>query len=107
MSNTQVFASLDAIRHGMLVQAGSLAKPTTMKRIKPDTCLPAPQKHDVIGYFGVRNDGDHGISVVDDGIEAVLPPGYTAEQGKVGSQFKLPSGKCVTYPTVPGYIVLR
>ncbi len=107
MSNTQVFSNLDAIRPGMLVQAGSLAKPTTMKPITPDECLSAPQKQDGIGFFGVRNDGDHGITVVDDGIEAVLPPGYTAEQGKIGSQFKLPSGKCVSYPNVPGYIVLQ
>ncbi len=107
MSNAGIFSRLDAIRPGMLAQAGSLAKPTTMKSITPRTCLPAPQKQDTIGFFGVRNNGDHGIPVVDDGVEAVLPPGYTAEQGKIGSQFKLPSGKCVSYPSVPGYIVLR
>ncbi len=107
MSNTEVFSRLDAIRPGMLAQAGSLAKPTTMKPIRPGTCLPAKRKQDTIGFFGVRNDGDHGITVVDDGVEAVLPPGYTAEQGRIGSQFRIPSGKCVTYPSVPGYIVLR
>ncbi len=107
MSNTEVFTRLDVIRPGMLAQAGSLAKPTTMKPITPGTCLPAPQKLDTIGFFGVRSDSDHGVMVVDDGVEAVLPPGYTAEQGRIGSQFKLPSGKCVTYPSVPGYIVLR
>ena len=107
MSNREVFSRLDMLRPGMLAQAGSLAKPTTMEPITPGTCLPAPQKQDTIGFFGVRNDGDHGITVVDDGVKAVLPPGYTAEQGRIGSQFKLPSGKCVTYPVVPGYIVLR
>ena len=107
MSNRQVFSNLDAIRPGVLAQAGSLASPTTLKPITPDTCQSSPQKQDSIGFFGVRNDSDKGISVVDDGTKALLPPGYTYEQGKVGSQFKLPSGKCVTYSSVPGYIVLR
>lgn len=107
MSNQQVFSSLDAIRPGVLVQAGSLAKPTTLKRLEPETCLSAPAKQDLTGLFGVRNESGHGIAVVDDGTEAVLAPGYTAEYGKVGSQLKLPSGECVTYPSVPGYIVLR
>ncbi len=107
MSNQQVFASLDAIRPGVLSQAGSLARPTTLKRMEPETCLAAPAKQPLTGLFGVRNDSNHGIAVVDDGIEAVLPPGYTAEYGKVGSQMKLPSGECVTYPKVPGYIVLQ
>ena len=107
MSNQQVFSSLDAIRPGVLAQAGSLAKPTTLKRMEPGTCLASPAKQDLTGIFGVRNESNHGIAVVDDGTEAVLPPGYTAEYGRVGSQMKLPSGKCVTYPRVPGYIVLQ
>ena len=107
MSNQQVFSSLDAIRPGVLAQAGSLAKPTTLKRMEPETCLAAPARQQSTGFFGVRNESNHGIAVVDDGTKAVLPPGYTAEYGKVGSQLKLPSGECVTYPLVPGYIVLQ
>ena len=107
MSNQQVFSSLDAIRPGILAQAGSLAKPTTLKRMEPETCLGAPARQQSTGFFGVRNESNHGIAVVDDGTKAVLPPGYTAEYGKVGSQLKLPSGECVTYPIVPGYIVLQ
>ena len=107
MSNNQVLSSLDAIRPGVLAEAGSLAKPTTLKRMEPVTCLAAPAKQQSTGFFGVRNESNHGIAVVDDGTKTVLPPGYTAEYGKVGSQLKLPSGECVTYPTVPGYIVLQ
>ena len=107
MSTQQVFSSLDAIHPGVLAQAGSLAKPTTLKRMEPETCLAAPAKQESTGFFGVRNESNHGIAVVDDGVQAVLSPGYTAEQGKIGSQFELPSGKCVSYPSVPGYIVLQ
>ena len=107
MSNEQVFRSLEVIRPGITAQADALAKPTTLNSIVPAECLSAPRKEDVIGYFGVRNASDHGIAVVDDGVEAVLPPGYIAEQGSIGTQFKLPSGKCLTYSRVPGYIVLR
>ena len=103
----QVFSNLDAIRPGILAQAGSLADPTTLKLITPEMCSSAPHKQDSTGFFGVRNESRHGIAVVDDGTEAVLPPGYTAEYGKVGSQLKLPSGRCITYPSVPGYIVLQ
>ena len=107
MSNQQVFASLDAIRPGVLAQAGSLANPTTLKPITPAMCLSAPRRQESNGFFGVRNESNHDIAVVDDGTNAVLPPGYVAEYGKVGSQLKLPSGQCITYAGVPGYIVLR
>ena len=107
VSDQQVFSSLDAIRPGVLAQAGSLAKPTTLKRMKPETCLAAPAKQQSTGFFGVRNESNQGIAVINDGTKAVLPPGYTAEYGKVGSQLKPPSGECVTYPTLPGYIVLQ
>lgn len=107
MSNVQVFDTLEIIRPGITAQAGILARPTTLSPIVPGECLSTPPTEVGIGYFGVRNESDHGIAVVDDGVQAVLPPGYTAEQGKIGTQFKLPSGRCVTYPIVPGYIVLR
>ena len=107
ISKRRVLSSLDAIRPGFLAQAGSLANPTTLVPITPGTCLPKPQKRDSTGSFGVRNDTGRDVTVVDDGVVAVLLPGYTAEYGKIGSQFKLPSGKCLTYPSVPGYIVLR
>ncbi len=107
MSNEQVFGRLEIIRPGITAQAGALAKATTLKPIVPAECHSASRKEDVIGYFGVRNASDHGIAVVDDGVHAILPPGYSAEQGRIGTQFKLPSGKCITYSSVPGYIVLR
>ena len=77
------------------------------RAIFPAACPSSPRKEDGIGHFGIYNASDRGIPVVDDGVEAVLPPGYTAEQGKIGTQFKLPSGKCITYASVPGYIVLN
>ena len=107
MSNEQVFHALEMIRPGITAQAGILTHPTTLNLIVPGECLSAPPTENGIGYFGVRNTSDHGIAVVDDGVQAVLPPGYTAEQGRIGTQFKLPSGKCITYPRVPGYFVLR
>ncbi len=107
MSNQQVFSRLDAIRPGLIAQAGSLAKPTTLKRMESETCIAAPAKQQATGFFGVRNESNHGIAVVDDGTRTVLPPGYTAEYGKVGSQVRLPSGECLTYPPTPGYIVLH
>ena len=106
MSNKQVFRNLEIIRPGITAQAGSLAKPTTLSVMIPGQCLPAPRKKTGTGYFGVWNASDHGIAVVDDGVPAVLPPGYTAEQGTIGSQFKLPSGSCVVYPSSPGYFLL-
>ena len=107
MNNEAVFRSLDVIRPGILGQAGPLAKPTTLPVIVPDQCPSAVQKGSGTGFFGVWNASDHGLAVVDDGVPAVLPPGYTAEQGTIGTQFKLPSGKCVAYPASPGYLVLR
>ena len=107
MSNAEVFHNLEAIRPGLTAQAGELAQPTTLPLIVPGECLSAPEKEEGIGHFGVRNASNHGISVVDDGVPAVLPPGYTAEQGKIGSQFKLPSGRCITYPKTPGYILIN
>ena len=107
MSNDQVFRKLETIRPGITALAGPLARPTTLKPMIPGECLAATRQEDRIGYFGVRNVSDHGIPVVDDGTQAVLPPGYTAEQGRVGAQFKLPSGRCITYAREPGYIVLQ
>lgn len=107
MSNRQVFSSLNAIHPGLLAQAGALAHTTTLKPITLERCLSATHKSESNGVFGVRNESRYGIAVVDDGTKPVLQPGYTAEYGKVGSQMKLPSGTCVTYPSVPGYIVLR
>jgi hypothetical protein len=107
MSNEEVFRSLEGIRPGITAEAGALARPTTLKPIVPAECLSATQSGNAIGYFGVRNASGHGVVVIDDGVQAVLPPGYTSEQGKVGTQFKLPSGRCITYSSVPGYIVLR
>jgi hypothetical protein len=107
MSNEQVFRSLEILRPGITVEAGSLARPTTLNPIVPAECLASPRKEEAIGYFGVRNASDHDIAVIDDGVQALLPPGYTAEQGRIGTQFKLPSGRCITYSSVPGYITLR
>ena len=107
MSNEQVFQSLEAIRPGITAQAGSLAGPTTLRPIASGKCLATPHKEEGIGHFGVWNASGNGITVVDDGTPAVLPPGYTAEQDKIGSQFKLPSGGCITYPRDPGYVVLK
>jgi len=107
MSNRQVLSHLDNIRPGFLAKVGSLANPTTLDPITPGPCLSEPKKRDLTGSFGVRNDTGHGVTVIDDGIETILAPGYTAEFGKIGSQFKLPSGRCITYPRVPGYIFLR
>ena len=107
MLTKQVLSNLNAIRPGFLTQAGYLASPTTLEPITPGICLSEPKKLDATGSFGVRNDTAHAVTVVDDGVVSTLPPGYTAEYGKIGSQFKLPSGQCITYPSVPGYIVLR
>ena len=107
MSNKEVFRRLEAIRPGITSEAGSLAAPTTLKPIFPAECLSSPRREDAIGYFGVQNTSGHGVAVVDDGVKAVLPAGYNAEQGKIGAQFRLPSGRCITYATEPGYIVLR
>lgn len=107
MSNREVFRRLEAIRPGITALAGALAQPTTLKPIVPAACSAAPRREDGIGHFGVLNASDHGITVVDDGVKAVLPPGYTAEQGSIGTQFKLPSGRCITYSGLPGYIVLK
>jgi hypothetical protein len=107
MSNREVFRRLEVIRPGITALAGALANPTTLEPIVPAECFAAPRKGNGIGHFGVLNASDHGITVVDDGVQAVLPPGYTAEQGSVGTQFKLPSGRCITYSSLPGYIVLK
>ena len=107
MSNKQVFAALEAIRPGIIALAGPLAKPATLKQIKPAMCLQSPKKQDAAGFFGVWNGTGQSISVVDDGVDEVLPPGYTAEHGNIGSQLRLPSGNCITYPDEPVYVVLQ
>ncbi len=107
MSNHQILSSLDAIRPGLLAQAGALAHPTTLNLLRTETCVSAAATQDATGVFGVRNETGHTIAVMDDGVNEVLLPGYTAEYGKVGRQMRLPTGECITYPSVPGYIVLQ
>jgi hypothetical protein len=106
-SNRQVFSALDTIRPGMLAQAGSLAGPTTLTKISPGPCRSSPHKQDAMGYFGLRNETGHPISAVDDGTATVLDPGYNAQRGRIGSQLKLHTGKCITYTDTPGYVLLR
>jgi hypothetical protein len=107
LTNSAVITKLDAIRPGFRALAGDLAGPTTLPLLQQGNCAAAPAKKDAVTFFGVRNATAHDIAVVDDGLPALLKPGYTPERGKVGAQMKLPSGTCITYPENPGYIALK
>ena len=107
MSNRDVLAKLDVIRPGFLAQAGDLAHSTTLPLLAPGKCAASPATGSEDGFVGVWNGAGHAVQVMDDGTPLTLDPGYTAEQGKVGAQLRLPSGLCVTYPAAPGYITLK
>jgi hypothetical protein len=108
LTTQQIFAKTDAIRPGFLALAGNLAGPTTLPLLTPGKCVASPVKQNADSTFGIWNASGHPIAVVDDGTAATLPPGSSAQQGKLGAQFQLPNGSsCITYPKEPGYIVLH
>ncbi len=103
----EVFNKLDAIRPGFRTQAGSLADPTTLPLLTPGTCVGSNRKGQDEGYVGVWNKTDQPVTLIEEGNRETAPPGYSCQQNKVGVQFQLPSGRCITYPKTPGYIVLQ
>jgi hypothetical protein len=106
LTTSEVIDKLEAIRPGYRAYVGSLAKPTTLPLISLSDCVTSPSKGADGSTIGILNLSGHAVNVTEDGAQYPLRAGYSTVGSRIGNQFRLPSGKCVTYPATPGYFRL-
>jgi hypothetical protein len=104
---SEVIDKLETIRPGFRVYLGTLANPTTLPLISLSDCVTSPSKGADGATIGILNSSGHAVNVIEDGAQYPLRVGYSTVGSRIDNQFRLPSGKCVTYPATPGYFRLR